>query len=301
MKKIPELSILPDEIAEKYRYGNDDPLLEYVSIVAKKYKPPSPDDLENGFWVSRAIGAFVERYLENEIDKSALQKYLDAKEMLETIDAMGYEVDKFWYLLLFINDYSNGFCSKGIKINESPKEQITNLVDGIMQNIKSLGPNSWNSTFIKPAKLVLNLKGEKNMKGKNITVDNPNALIWLAVMLNGELEKIEDGSKMATGNFDLKITNGHLENDPLSKSYRIWFFAKMFLSFFVLQPPKKTIGLKNKEGLKISINKNLLITRLLFCIGLLSEKDNQDTDDTLKGFLKQYKNADIFRINGLYM
>ena len=291
MKKIPELSLTPKEIYGNYGYEYDEPLLEYVAILAEKYKPPNQDDLENIFFVSRAIGTFASRYLENDIDKKALQKYLAAKEMLETIDAMGYEVDKFWYLLLFIYDFSNGFCLKGIKINDSPKEQITNLVDGIIYNISSLDHYTRDPIFIKPAKLVLNIPG------KNITIDNPNALTWLAVMLKEELKKIEDGSKIATGIIDLDFN----KHDLLSKSYRIWYFAKMFLSFFVLQPPKKTIGLKNKEGLKISINKNLLITRLLFCIGSLSEKDNQDSDDTLKGFLKQYKNADIFRINGSYM
>ena len=97
------------------------------------------------------------------------------------------------------------------------------------------------------------------------------------------------------------------EFDTLKRSNQIWYFAKMFFSFFELNPPKP---MRQKKGTKISFNKNLLITRLLLCVGLLTEKEEKDlkdqknlseSEDTLNGFIKQYKNSRIDWVNSRYL
>lgn len=288
MKELQELSLIPGKSYVNYGLDFEEPLLEYVGIIAQEYKPITPENFECGYFVSTAITTFAYRYLQGKVDKSAFLKYLETKEVQETIVALGYDVHKFWYLLMFIHDYSNGFCLKGIRPNDAPKMQISKLIDGIIENISSKDDVTGDLIFMKPAQLVL------KMPRKSITIDNPIAITWLAAILNDELGKIESGSKMSTSITQLKTINGHFENDPESNAIQIWYFAKMFLSFFDLRPPVSTT---RKKGL----NKKLLVSRLINCIGLSKHESFSIDEDFLKGYLNKYKNYKLDKINGFYL
>jgi hypothetical protein len=297
MKEIRNLNLTPEDIYCNYGFEYEEPLLEYVEIIAEEYKPSTPEECENGQYISRAINDFAFRYLSNKIDKvdkvvkTYMTKYLENTDVQQTIKSMGYDVNRFWYLLMFIYDYSSGFYRYGINQNDEPKEQILKLIKGIAENIS--GEDEYdNPIFIKPAQLIL------KMPNKNITINNPIALAWLAAILNNELEKIENGSKMATSITKLKTINGQFENNPKSQTAHIWYFTKMFLKFFELRPPP--IKASTKKGSTISLNKLLLISRLVFITNLSTNKNYLDSEDNLKG-CRPPENFDLNMINGFYL
>lgn len=265
---------------EVFSPGYDEPLLHYVGVLAEEYSPLNDDDKECGYWVSKATGNFARSYLQDKIDKSKLKEYLKNEDIQNTIKSLGYDAEKFWYLLLFVNDFTIGVCKEGLKFNESPKEQINKLLHGILDNIKLI-----NDSEISPIKIVI-----EGVKPK-IIMDNPLAIHWLASVCYIDYKKIEDGSELTWS-----MGGNKIEYNPLADSKQIWYFAKMFLSFFDLVKPQK-IKLKNGDS---SINKKLLVSRLIYLMGLTTNENFLDSDDSLKGFLAQYKNLKVDRFNIKY-
>ncbi len=272
----------------------DEPLLEYVRILAEKLRPMTEESYYHGFGYFYLIGVFADRYFLNKIDKDKRENYDDSFDIQETIKALGYDVDKFWYLLLFVNDYSFGYCWKGFKLNKSPKAKIEEFVQRILNNVETLDfESSEMGTFKKPMKISLEIKGKHKF-----VIDESDSIFSLLYMLASELEKIEDGSQIATSHTSGFIKDGKFQYDFLSNSIQIWYFAQMFLSFFELRPPQKT---KSKKGSLVSLNKLLLISRLIFIIGLTRKESFLESEDSLKGYLKQYKNYNMKNMaNGLY-
>jgi len=267
---------------ELFSPGYDEPLLQYVGVLGEKYSPLNDDDKEYGFWVSKATGNFARSYLQNKIDKSKLKEYLKNEDIQNTIKSLGYDAEKFWYLLLFVNDFTIGVCKEGIKFNESPKEQIYKLLKSIDDNSKLINNEI---SFTKPIKIVI-----EGLKPK-IIMDNPLAIQWLASICCREYKNIEDGSELTWC-----MGGNKIEHNPLADSKQIWYFAKMFLSFFDLRKPQK-IKLKNGDS---STNKKLLVSRLIYLMGLTANENFLDSDDSLKGFLAQYKNFKVERFNIKY-
>lgn len=239
MKQLKKITENPEEYYQYFLPEYEEPLLEYVSLVAHKCIPVTQMDLESGYGVSRAIGYFVTRYFENKIDKSFLQKYFEDKNLQKTIVGMGYDIDKFWYLTLFIYDFSFGYCYKGIKLNDTPRESIEQLIKRINENVEPI--NDKNSDFVFKAPMNLSLK----VKGKhNFTVDNPRTLHFLSVIIENKLDELEKGLAIDSGVTSFKTNNGKIEFDTLPNSKHIWIFAKIFQSFFKLNPSVKTKKLK---------------------------------------------------------
>jgi hypothetical protein len=293
MKELQEIKDKSDDYSFYYSPAYYDPLLDYVTIVAEKHAPVTQMDYEIGCYDSKAIGNFAIRYFDNKVDKGRLNKYLESREVLETIIALGYDIEKFWYLVLFVYDYSYGFCVKGIKVLDSPKDQISKLLQGIVDNIKSLGENNENITFGTPMKIVLEKEGKHKM-----VIDDPLSIVWLAGACLNALETIEGGSKMTNIKTNIQFKDGKFSSDPLANSVHIWYFAKILLSFFELKPPQKA---RSKKGNTVSYNKMLLVSRLIYIIGLSKNESFIETEDTLKGYIKQYKNSKIDMINMLYL
>lgn len=295
-----ELQKITDDLEGTFGYYSPDyydPLLEYVEPLADKYRPVNEEDVNCGYYVSRATGDFVTRYLSDQVDKRKLDKYLQAKEILDTIQALGYDKEKFWYLILFILDYSTGACLNCFKQNSSPKENIDNLSKRMFQNIESIDLNKSKYAELKsPMRLILEIDGKRKT-----VIEDANTLLYIVAMLTNGLVEYKENFNLnysfTTMKHIIKDSKVEFEYDTLSNSILIWYFAKMFLYFFELKPPIKGIS---KKGSLISLNKNLLISRLIYIIGLSKNESFYNSDETLKGYLKQYKNFEINTINGYY-
>jgi len=284
---------LEGENANYYIPEYYEPLLDYVEILGEKYMPVTREDYECGFINTRALGYFASRYFDNEMDKSFKQRFIDNKEVQETITALGYEADKFWYLLLFIYDYSCGTCEKGIVPNKSPKKQMDNLFRAIFDNVSAYDSKNKKVVFKSPTKIVLEIKGKHK-----ITIEDPFTVLSLAGVCLNAVDKIEDGSVLSQSRIEGKIKNGEFEVETTSNSVHIWYFANMFFNFFELKPPLKV---KQKKGSTISCSKKLLISRLIYITRLSRNENFKSSEDTLKGYLKQYKDYQINMMNSVYM
>jgi len=285
-----DIQKLDGEFPNYYDINYHEPLLEYVGILGDEYNPVTPMDYEDGYYVTKAIGTFSEKYFENEIDKSFEKRFIESKDVQDTITALGYDVEKFWYLLLFVNDYCNGMCINGIMPNKSPKESISQLVKGIISNVESYNKEANEVTFKSPTKIVLDIKGKHK-----ISIDDPFTVFLLAEIGQNALDKIEDGSLMTQSITKINFRNGKVLGDTESNSVHIWYFATMFLKFFDLMPAQPIA----KRGI-ISCNKRLLVSRLIYIVGLTKERRFYDKEDTLNSYFNQYKNYKVDMTNSTY-
>lgn len=273
-----------------------DPLLEYVDLVVSKYRPLTQEDWESGCDVPRAIGDFATRYFDNEVDKRSFKKYLEAREVQDTIKAFGYDIEKFWYLTLFILDYSTGACLNCFKQNSSPKENIDNLSKRMFQNFESIDFNKSKYAELKsPMRLILEIDGKRKT-----VIEDTNSLLFIVALLTNGLGEFGENLNLNYSFTELShiMKDGKVNFERLSNSVLIWHFAKMLLDFFELKPP---ISSRRKKGSTISLSKNTFISRLIYTMGLSKSKAYMDSDDALKDCLKQYKNLKINTINGYYL
>ena len=261
-------------------YSNE--LLDYVEKVANKVQPnrPSPDgDFDYGyrFYGSRAISHFVVKYLNGDVDTSFKQNFIDNKDVQDTINGFGIDVDKFWYLLLFINDYSFCRCKKGLGIKDSPEEQIKKLVSKIVFSIKDFNKDLVEVTFNEPIEIDLKINGQRVT-----TIDDPLAVLKVAQDCLDGLERIKEGSALKMGRGSGSIVGVN--------SVQICYFYKLFLIFFDLYPQFRK---RQKKGSTISFNRKLLISRLIDIVGLPEKGDYKNSVESLDGVLSKYKNHPV--------
>ncbi len=271
----------------------DDPLLDYVQILAEEYRPATEDDWDSGYYcISPAIGMFAARYLSNKIKvgESALDEYLKSYNILNTIKALGYDIEKFWYLTLFINDYSYGYCFKGTKLNNTPREDIEELFNRILGNINAFKENEPIPDFERLMEISFKIEGKHKF-----VINNPVTIFYLAWMCKIQLDEIEKGGILDDRTTRGKLRNGRIVFDTLSNSKHVYFFAKMFLSFFKLFPSKNE-GTKNKR-----INKRLLISQLVYIMGISKNENFLLDDKNIKGYLNLYKDEKDKILNMLYL
>jgi len=287
-----ELLKLEDETVSCYSPDYYESLLEYVEIIADIYKPLSPEDYDCGLVTSKALGNFVYRYFENKIDKSFEKKFLENKEIQEIITTLGYDVDKFWYLLLFVNDFSCGMCVNGIVPNKSIKEHLEEFSTTIFENLDNYNNTTKEISFKTSTKIVLEINEEQK-----IVIEDANAIIHLAEMFLIELDKIKTGSFLSQSKTEFKIKKGVAESQPNINSIHIWYFANMLLKFFDIKPPKIV---RQKKDSQISYNRRFLISRFIFMVKLSRNESFDVSKNTLQGYLKPFKNFNLDVINGIY-
>ena len=55
------------------------------------------------------------------------EKYIQYKDIQNTLEALNIDREKFWYLLLFVSDYIYGSCLEGIKVKETSRVSCNSL------------------------------------------------------------------------------------------------------------------------------------------------------------------------------
>lgn len=221
-------------------------------------------------------------------------KYENSTEVQDTLRALGIDKEKFWYLCLLIKDYVEGeTIDTFINNNPTHREEMQCLI----KEIEKLKPRKWGDLYFTEGNGELKIKISKHPLV--ITDGHTLALIKLAV--EEYLERnacntiLLDSSPV---DFDSKTT--------LAFGYRLFLFDK-YLSWFLkgFKANKKVQASDSKN--KVSTDKKLLISRMLFILGVTDEKDyyeEYDEDvhknDKLKNTLKNYKNAKIDTDNKYY-
>lgn len=307
----------------------DDPLLEYVNVVADHFwygRKMSAHD-PNGFDIipSHVPAKFVERYLNNMIDLSRLPMYLNSifgkqnklghKPYLDYINnsqqtitdnqkvesdfskllkIYHLDISKFWYLCICIKDFVEGQTKKGCLIlNPSRRNQIKEFAN----QLKRLQPQERNSYILtnKKIKMELFLKVNNNKtpnsRTKSISIsDDGQTLALIKKALDEYLEKNKGRDlKLDARKADIKSPQ-YLEKDK-GECVKVSLFCK-YLKWFL-----QTRDLDREEVellLPSTTSKNLLITRMVYFTGLSMKQEFLDgNNDYAITYSSGYKDIDL--------
>ncbi len=270
---------------------------EYIYNYVEKNFPsveydPETEEVIKYLDLTKAM-TFENRYYNNKIHLGIkYEDYLKNKELQETIEALGLDKEKFWYLIVFILDYSTCFSFNKIPDALSPREQLKKLSNEIDNNINYLNETPLKVTFDKPIKIVLDIKGKHKF-----VIDNPTTLYVISKICKDLVNDINENSSLNFGITPMFDKDGNPNIETVSNSVHIAFFAKMFITFFDDNPQFKGVKKKGNNGL---INKQLLISKLVYFTKLSRSESFLTSTETLKGFLQQYKDLNMNRSNMIY-
>ena len=275
----------------KEDYISIDTRLEYMEAIAVEYVPDVDIDPATGeryVCGTTASPLFIRRYNQNKLyGNFTYEDYIANEDIQNTLKGLGVDIDKFWFLLLFIFDYTCGTCLDGMKATGIGIEQLIKFAKAIADNHKEI--NQFGVSFKKPITISVKVEGKHQ-----IVIDNTNAIGYLATTIINNLKEIEEHPWMQSQ--QVSITTNAEEKE----SVQIWLFYKMFNDFFNLSPYNKLFNVRQKKGSTISLSKTLLISRLIYFTKLSTNKNFSEDEFTLKGYIKQYKDKRIDTVNSIY-
>jgi len=275
----------------KEDYISIDTRLEYMEAIAIKYVPDvdiDPSTGERYVCGTTALPIFIRRCNQNKLHGNfTYEDYIAHEDIQNTLKGLGVDIDKFWFLLLFIFDYTCGTCLDGMKATGIGIEQLTKFAKAIADNHKEI--NQFGVSFKKPITVSVKIEGKHQ-----IVIDNENAIGYLAATIANNLKEMEEHPWMQSQQVSIST---HAEE---KESVQIWLFYKMFNDFFNLEPYNKQFNVRQKKGSTISLSKTLLISRLIYFTKLSTNKNFSEDEFTLKGYIKQYKDKRIDTANSTY-
>ena len=229
--------------------------------------------------VPTAAEIFTERYNTGQIlCRYKYEEYLKNKDLQDTINGLGLDTDAFWLLVMFCFDYACSMCFDTFIRRPTRGENIENLIN--------LLPDTNNFK----AKLSL-----KTNKGK-IEIESSTTISLILEWIKRGYEKDKDLIHVNRIDVNKGVSPFVHRNDE-SDSVLIWYFAHLLKYFFDLKPQFKG---KRKKGDIASLNKNLLISKLVYYTQLSKNTNFLEDTDTLKSFFKQYKNKEIKGHSNIY-
>lgn len=261
---------------------DDAHLFDYISAVEYLYAPDIDDyeyninlEVSNSnaeigekveapvFGYSEISVIFKNRYNEGKLSKQHLyREYLDAVRHL--LKELQLDVDKFWCLFLFALDYCESLFYQGITMKATPLEQLQALANMIA--------NADNETML------LKFKAGK----QKTSVESPVALRFLADAIHNHLKNADYATTKSLYVREEKEEAVIPKDSPI-----ITYFAKILLNFFDTQEQVRN---KRKEGANHSLKEMELVSLLVYFSRLSDNKSWTDiVNETLKGFLRQYK------------
>ncbi len=250
--------------------GKGDPYISpdgMVRIFPSMIKLTMPDD---------ALFIFQERYNSGEIISPYKYKdYIADKDLQATIKGLNLDPDAFWLLVMFCLDYACSVCFSGYEFADTVGEQIAKLLSVISNE--------------KDGSTQISIKSGKD----KVIITNKQAISKI-----GEWIKIGYESEKASLNSPAINDFSELAKDSEeSNSVLIWYFASLLRYFFEINPQFKG---RAKKCTTVSLNKNILISNLIYHTRLSQNPNFLNDDEALKGFFKQYKGKEIKAQSGIY-
>ena len=225
-----------------------------------------------------AAEIFAERYNTGQIIcPYKYEDYIRNGELQDTINGLGLDANALWLLVMFSFDYACSMCFDSSIIAPTRGENIESLIN--------LLPDDKDSK----AKLTL-----KTSKGKYEIISHKTISLILEWIKRGYEQ---DKDSIGINTIDINNTSELFQSKEESDSVLIWYFAHLLKYFFDLKPQFKG---KRKKGETVSLNKNLLISKLVYYTQLSKNTNFLDDTDTLKSFFKQYKDKDIKGFSNIY-
>ena len=269
--------------------ADEDKLLEYVRAVADVIAPDFAFDSAGTPYAteSQAPYLFMRRYNSGKLNvnpeyEDYIRKVKGEERLIDIIESLGIDVEKFWYLLLFVSDYVVGSAFDTLKLRNSPKQDIEGFIAFVEKN--QSGYDRWRGVIHKkPMTLTLSVKGRK------FEITDPTAISMIAAFCKESISSIHPESILNS----MKVEEGYFK----AGSFGIWMFAKIFRRFFELYP-QFSGQKKDKGGVSRSIM--LLISKLAYFVRFTKNEDYNTDDENIKGVLKLYRDSDIDTVNAIY-
>jgi hypothetical protein len=262
-------------------------LVEYITQVGLICNVAFDWDEEgNPYVFTNAPVNFMKRYNYNKMNiPFTYEEYIKNKDIQGTLEALGVDIEKFWYLLLFAYDFSDTTCFKSCNFPETPIKNIKKLSDFILERQVSDNPE-------RKALFEEEITVTVSVKGKKVAINDPNTIYYIARFCTEGLDKYSDKIKPT-------FTAEKLLNNKVTTSYSVllWHFSYILDTFFKVNPQFKG---SNKRNSSTSLNKKLLISRLLYFTKLTKNEDYLSDEDIVKALLKQYKGHKIADFNPEY-
>lgn len=296
--KIEELQDRKAYFYDTHIYRNE-PLLEYVWEVALEFvSEPSNyiEEVKESFAPCRFANRYSEskltdeeryaRYLEmypqsktsfeeynkkkyRRLNTSFQDRFLNNKDLQNTIEAFELDVSKFWYLLLFVYDYIEDFGTNAPSFQDTTLKEFNKfnvkLEEAEEIKLKKNGRKSYETDRGDIMKLI--------KTALNYFVNSYNNIIETESTKEEQLDKLKE---LGLDNFidEWTLPINWREERSLEPSYKKWYFAKMFL--FFLQNRKAKVLPHIKE--RVSRDKMMFVSRLIYTVGYHGEEYNLEYD-----------------------
>lgn len=263
----------------------DDEELDYVRELAWRINTVIFEDVDEDGNISYCgqlgdwMRMFIRRYNSDEIQCKVTQNAFESNnDIVEVLEAYGLDVEKFWYLLLFIYD---------ITIQRTC--DIT-LCDDRSDYKKLLAVKEY-------------IKGHPNYKiylSDSAKVPNKNRaecddFFFFKVFEEGldkVISQMEERGMQSWQTVDLL----HKGTDTLSENYQLYTMYSLFHEFFDLM---ELPDLRATQS-GISFSKVLLVSRIAYLCRLTRDKDFCDDAEKLKTIIKDNKSKKVSVISTVY-
>lgn len=276
-----------DQFKLGYKLVPEDDILEYVYEYSLAHLGDIWDDIDGNPYIAGTDGpnCFKKRYNARKIDSHfKYEDYKNNSDIQHTLIGLGIDVEKFWYLVLFLFDLSYTSAFDAEHIPDSPKLQIDKFINFIVERRTAESGVFAKKLFKEDITITVGVKGKK------VVVDVPEAVLFIASACSEQMKKDKSNTLDRFGFTTCnKVTS--------SNSKLIWTFSLLFTRFFKLYPQFKA---KSSCSSDISYNKNLLISRLAYFSKLTLNKSYLSDGDIVKSLLRQYKGQSLKVINTAY-
>ena len=223
-----------------------------------------------------AMDIFEERYNLGEIPcRYKYEDYIKDKQLQTTIEGLKLDPDAFWLLVMFLFDYAYSICLSGFTIKDNAQRKIEKLIKLISDNEDSEMKLSVSTT-----------------NGKMEIEDSHTISILMKWVKQGY-----DRDEEAIKGYTVEETKDIFNSKEESISVLIWYFASLLKYFFEINPQ---FSGRAKKGDNVSLNKNLLISQLIYHTHLSTNKNFLADAESLKGFFKQYREKTLSGKSSVY-
>ena len=324
-QELPKIQELPDYKAKHYEYDKylDEPLLNYVWKIADNFFPDYDGEV---YSPSITPVIFANRYIESkltdeekyarymeiypdttldsakeyyssqtELDTSFKDKFLKSREVLNTIKAFNLDLDKFWYLLLFVNDLVEDCCTNALGHGQSEVEKVNEMAERISECTEVISKRNGRKHYETNDEYTLSiLKSSVKffIKTYNEIIENSKNIEELNVRLK------ELGIDRTINNdFPIKFE----ETITLEKSHKTRLFAEFFQYFLKdIKADRELMGRHTTR--EDSTDKLLFISRLTYIVGLqekdyykrlISKENKYVANRKLSNLLSRYRNEPL--------
>ena len=196
------------------------------------------------------------------------EAFEDNKDIIATLNGYNLDIEKFWYVLLFVYDVVMDFSINAADNSKSDYDVLVEI----------------NNYLENHQQAVLYLSDDKELrKSECYETNSPLILLELRQFVSDELAKYKEPPGLIKTSRDDPLHRNYTES--YNPSQQMTLMYRLFnVLFKVLDMP----NLKAKKGDLVSYSKLLLISRIIYFCKLTTSESFLVDSSSLKGILKQY-------------